>query len=83
MRMLLDWAEQQFRALQRPDARGLAIDLVSAYEGSALLSEPDLMLHQARRLEKRIEALWAQQSRMLASPCAVKSIEQQDGNSAG
>src|ERR1700746_2103121 len=61
MQTLLDWAEQQFRAMGRPDARDLAHELVIAYEGSAVLTnamaQPEIMAHQARRLEKWINAL--------------------------
>jgi AcrR family transcriptional regulator len=57
----LDWAEHQFRAMGRRDARDLAVELVAAYQGSALLSstlsQPDLMARQARRLERWIDAL--------------------------
>jgi AcrR family transcriptional regulator len=61
MQTLLDWAEQQFHAMGRRDARDLARELVIAYEGSAVLTnalaEPELMAHQARRMEKWINAL--------------------------
>jgi AcrR family transcriptional regulator len=63
MRILLDWAEQQFRAIGRRDARDLAVELVAAYEGSAVLTgalgQPELMARQTRRLQRRIEALHA------------------------
>jgi AcrR family transcriptional regulator len=61
MQTLLGWAEQQFRALGRDDARELAVELLAAYQGSAVvasaLSEPELMAHQARRLRRWIDAL--------------------------
>ncbi|OJZ66239.1 TetR family transcriptional regulator [Mycobacterium paraffinicum] len=61
MQTLLDWTEQQFRAMGRRDARDLALELVIAYEGSAVLTnalaQPEVMAHQARRLEKWIAAL--------------------------
>jgi AcrR family transcriptional regulator len=61
MHTLLDWAEQQFHAMGRRDARDLALELVISYEGSALLTnalaQPELMAHEARRLEKWINAL--------------------------
>src|SRR6201993_4044040 len=61
MQTLLDWAEQQFHAMGRRDARDLALELVIAYEGSAVLTnalaQPELMAHETRRLEKRINAL--------------------------
>lgn len=61
MQILLDWADQQFRAMGRDDAHDLAVDLVAAYEGSAVLSNalgrPELMAGRARRLAKWIDAL--------------------------
>ncbi|OMC07370.1 TetR/AcrR family transcriptional regulator [Mycobacterium sp. SP-6446] len=61
MQTLLDWAERQFRAMGRRDARDLAHQLVIAYEGSALLTnalaQPEIMAREARRLEKWINAL--------------------------
>ncbi|KLO43354.1 TetR family transcriptional regulator [Mycobacterium nebraskense] len=61
MQTLLDWTEQQFHAMGRRDARDLALELVIAYEGSAVLTnalaKPELMAHEARRLEKWIAAL--------------------------
>ena len=63
MQTLLDWTEQQFHAMGRRDARDLALELVIAYEGSAVLTnalaQPELMAHEARRLEKWINALQA------------------------
>jgi AcrR family transcriptional regulator len=61
MRIMLDWAEQQFRAMGRRDAHDLAVELVATYQGSALLSnafgQPELMARQARRLERWIDTL--------------------------
>ncbi|MBO0864804.1 MAG: TetR/AcrR family transcriptional regulator [Mycobacterium sp.] len=61
MRIPLDWAERQFRAMGRRDAHDLAVELLVSYQGSAVLTgalgKPELMAHQARRLEKWIEAL--------------------------
>ena len=63
IRIPLDWAEEQFRAMGRADAPDLALDLVAAYHGSALLAhtlgQPDLMAHQARRLTRWIDSLAA------------------------
>lgn len=63
MQILLDWAEQQFRAMGRRDAHDLAVELVASHEGSAVLSnalgQPGLMARQARRLQRWIEALHA------------------------
>ena len=61
MQTLLDWAEQQFRAMGRRDARDLALELIIAYEGSAVLTnalaQPEIMTREARRLEKWINSL--------------------------
>jgi TetR/AcrR family transcriptional regulator, transcriptional repressor for nem operon len=61
MQTLLDWTEQQFHAMGRRDARDLALELVISYEGGAVLTnalgQPEVMAHQARRLEKWINAL--------------------------
>ena len=63
MQILLDWAEQQFRAMGRRDAHDLAVELVASYEGSAVLAsalrQPGLMTRQVRRLQTWIEALRA------------------------
>jgi TetR/AcrR family transcriptional regulator, transcriptional repressor for nem operon len=60
MQTPLDWAEQQFRALGRRDAHDLAVELVAAYQGSAVLAsalgQPELMVRQARRLRRWIDA---------------------------
>jgi TetR/AcrR family transcriptional regulator, transcriptional repressor for nem operon len=61
MRLPVDWAEEQFRALGRRDARDLAFDLLAAYEGNALLAntlrDPAVLAGAARRLEKWIDTL--------------------------
>ncbi|MGH3585068.1 MAG: TetR/AcrR family transcriptional regulator [Pseudonocardia sp.] len=61
MRIPLDWAEQQFRSMGRRDAQDLAVELVAAYQGSALLSnalgQPEIMDRQTRRLERWIDEL--------------------------
>ena len=61
MQILLDWTEQQFDAMGRRDAPDLAVELVVAYQGSAVLTnalrQPEIMARQARRLEKWISAL--------------------------
>jgi AcrR family transcriptional regulator len=57
----LDWAEQQFQAIGRRDAHDLAVELLVGYQGSAVLTnalgQPELMIRQARRLEKWIDTL--------------------------
>jgi TetR/AcrR family transcriptional regulator, transcriptional repressor for nem operon len=61
MRLPIDWADEQFRSIGRRDAHDLALDLLAAYEGSALLAntmrDPDLLARAARRLEQRIDSL--------------------------
>jgi TetR/AcrR family transcriptional regulator, transcriptional repressor for nem operon len=61
MRVPVDWAEEQFRSLGRDDARDLALDLVAAYEGNALLAnalrEPGMMSRAARRMGQWIDSL--------------------------
>ena len=61
MQIPIDWAEQQFRALGRRDARDLAVALIAAYQGISLLTntlrDPDLMTREARRLERWIDTL--------------------------
>lgn len=61
MQTMLDWTEEQFRAMRRRDAHDLAVELVASYEGSAVLSnalgQPELMARQARRLQRWIETL--------------------------
>lgn len=63
MQTLLDWTQQQFRAMGRRDAGDLALQLVIAYQGSAVLTnalaQPEVMAREARRLEKWINALQA------------------------
>jgi TetR/AcrR family transcriptional regulator, transcriptional repressor for nem operon len=61
MRLPVAWAEQQFRALGRRDAHDLALDLIAAYEGSALLAstmrDPGILSRAARRLNRWIDTL--------------------------
>lgn len=61
MQIQTDWAEQQFRAIGRRDAHDLAVELMAAYQGSAILTstlgQPEIMARQARRLQRWIEAL--------------------------
>ncbi|MFD5147612.1 TetR/AcrR family transcriptional regulator [Streptomyces sp. NPDC058401] len=62
MRVLLDWAEQQFLALGRAaDARELAVALIASYQGISLLTntfrDPELMTSEARRLSRWIDSL--------------------------
>jgi TetR/AcrR family transcriptional regulator, transcriptional repressor for nem operon len=61
MGLPIDWAEQQFRAMGRRDARELAVGLIASYQGIALLtntfSDPQMMASEGRRLERWIDSL--------------------------
>jgi TetR/AcrR family transcriptional regulator, transcriptional repressor for nem operon len=61
LRLPVDWAEQQFREMGRRDARDLAVALIAAYEGIALLTnafrDPQLMTREGKRLERWIDSL--------------------------
>ena len=61
MRLPIEWAEEQLRSLGRRDAHDLAVDLMAAYEGNALLAntlrDPDVLSRAARRLNHWIDAL--------------------------
>jgi AcrR family transcriptional regulator len=57
----IDWAERQFRQMGRRDARDLAVALMAAYQGIALLTNtfrnPEMMTREARRLDRWIDSL--------------------------
>lgn len=57
----VDWAEQQFRLMGKRDARDLAVALIATFQGAALLTntfrDPDILIRQARRLERWIDSL--------------------------
>jgi TetR/AcrR family transcriptional regulator, transcriptional repressor for nem operon len=61
MRLPVEWAETQFQSLGHPDAYDLALDLLAAYEGSALLAntlrDPKVLSRAARRLNRWIDTL--------------------------
>lgn len=61
LRIPIEWAEEQFRALGRRDARDLALELLAAYEGHALLAntlrDPDILSKAARRISHWIDQL--------------------------
>ena len=61
MRIPIEWAEEQFRALGRRDAHDLAVSLIASYQGSALLTntfrDPDILAREARRLNRWIDNL--------------------------
>jgi AcrR family transcriptional regulator len=57
----IDWAERQFAALGQPNARDLAIQVVGAYQGAALLTsalrDPGLLERESRRIADWIDSL--------------------------
>jgi TetR/AcrR family transcriptional regulator, transcriptional repressor for nem operon len=61
MRPPIAWAEEQFRAMGRRDARDLALGLIASYQGISLLTntlrDPELMVREGRRLERWIDSL--------------------------
>jgi TetR/AcrR family transcriptional regulator, transcriptional repressor for nem operon len=61
MRVPVDWAQRQFQAMGRADARDLAVQVIAGYEGTALLTstfrDPSLMESEARRVAQWIDAL--------------------------
>jgi hypothetical protein len=61
MRLPLEWAERQFAAMGRPDARDLALQVIAAYEGAALLTsalrDASLLERESRRLTSWIDSL--------------------------
>ena len=61
IRVPVDWAERQFQAMGRPDARDLAVEVIARYQGTALLAstlrDPSLMEGEGRRVARWIDAL--------------------------
>jgi hypothetical protein len=61
MRVPIEWAEEQFRALGMRDAHDLGVSLIAAYEGGALLAntfrDPGILVREARRLNRWIDTL--------------------------
>ena len=61
MREPVEWAERQFAAMGRPDARDLAVQVIARYQGTALLTsafrDPGLMEAEARRVAQWIGTL--------------------------
>ena len=57
----IDWAEQQFRSMGRHDAPDLAVELISRFQGAALLTNalgnPALLSRQPRLIERWIDSL--------------------------
>jgi AcrR family transcriptional regulator len=61
MALPIAWMQEQYRALGREDAADLALELMAAYEGSALLAQtmrdPEILDRAARRIARGIDAL--------------------------
>jgi TetR/AcrR family transcriptional regulator, transcriptional repressor for nem operon len=61
LRVIIDWAEDQFRELGRRDARDLALALFAGIQGAALLAntfrDPAILTRQGRHLERWIDTL--------------------------
>jgi TetR/AcrR family transcriptional regulator, transcriptional repressor for nem operon len=61
IRQLLDWVEEQFHQLGRPDAADLAITLLAGYQGMSLLAnalrDPDIMTREGGRLTCWLDTL--------------------------
>ena len=67
MAKVIGWAEIQFRAMGRDDARELAVALVAAYQGIAVvantLRDPGLVASEGARLERWVDVLAADAGR--------------------
>ncbi|MFJ8864172.1 TetR/AcrR family transcriptional regulator [Streptomyces sp. NPDC102473] len=63
IRRLLDWVGLQFRAMGMTDPEGLAVTLVSGYQGMSLLAnalrDPDIMTREGARLLQWLDSLEA------------------------
>jgi AcrR family transcriptional regulator len=61
MRVPLDWAERQFCALGRADARDLAVEVIARYQGTALLAstlrDPGLMARESARVAAWLDTI--------------------------
>ncbi|MDX2291168.1 TetR/AcrR family transcriptional regulator [Streptomyces roseofulvus] len=61
IRRLLEWAAHQFRALGLPDPDGLALTLVSGYQGMSLMAnalrDPEVMTREGNRLLAWLDSL--------------------------
>jgi TetR/AcrR family transcriptional regulator, transcriptional repressor for nem operon len=59
--LMINWARQQFEQLDQPHAEDLAIALLGAYEGAALLAhslhDPQIIQREVRRLKAWIDSL--------------------------
>jgi AcrR family transcriptional regulator len=63
LRVPLDWAERQFSALGRPDARDLAVEVIARYQGTALLAstlrDPGLLARESARVAAWLDTICA------------------------
>jgi len=63
LKVPIDWAERQFSALGRADARDLAIEVIARYQGSALLAstlrDPDLLARESARVAAWLDTIGA------------------------
>jgi AcrR family transcriptional regulator len=61
MRVPIEWAEAQFKQLGLRNSHDLAVSLLAAYQGSALLTntfrEPTILESESRRLDRWIDQL--------------------------
>ena len=61
VRIPIDWAERQFAAMGRADARDLAIQVIATYQGAALLTsalrDPAVLERESRRMAAWIDSL--------------------------
>ena len=61
MRIPLDWAERQFSALGRADARELAVEVIARYQGTALLAstlrDPGLLARESARVAAWLDTI--------------------------
>jgi TetR/AcrR family transcriptional regulator, transcriptional repressor for nem operon len=61
LRIPLEWAQRQFQEMGLRDARDLAIELIAAYQGAALIANtfgnPDVVARHARRLTTWLDSL--------------------------
>lgn len=69
MLVIIGWAEEQFREMGHgSQARDLAIDLLAAYQGNALLAntlrDPKILSGAARRLDRWIDGVCADRQTM-------------------
>jgi TetR/AcrR family transcriptional regulator, transcriptional repressor for nem operon len=67
MQALIDGAEQQFQEMGRNDAHELAIEMITTYQGSAVLAHaaasPELMRREADRVDRWFDELQTSPSR--------------------